>query len=192
MLARFIALLAGGLLAVCLASPAEAIVAYGDDSTTEAAPTGSYDLPWDYVYPYKGSSAVAVALYWLLTARHVADDAPTWSMTLGATTYTEQQVVYHDDGVDPANVHDADLALVRVDHALPGYYDRLSTAFASGIQGVMVGYGYEEGVINASGYKWLQLVDVHGPDQTLGHQPCGQRRAGDGGGLQTVCSEHGF
>ncbi len=155
MIARLLALVVGNLFILSLlASPGLAIVADGDDATTEAAPTGSYSMDWNYVYPYKTASAVAIDPYWLLTTRHVSDDAPTWSMTLGNTTYTEQKVVYHTAGTDPVNSHTADLALVRLDHALPGHYDILTQAFANGIEGVMVGYGYEEGSLNTNSYDW--------------------------------------
>jgi hypothetical protein len=155
MAARLFALSVGSLFIVSLlAAPGFAIVADGDDATTETAPTGSYAMDWNYVYPYKTASAVAVDPYWLLTTRHVSDDAPTWSMTIGATTYTEQEVIYHSASADPVNSHTADLALVRVDHALPGHYDILTQAFVNGIEGVLVGYGYEEGSLNTNSYDW--------------------------------------
>ncbi len=54
-----------------------------DGPPSESAPSGSWDVNWDYVYNYKESSAVAIDSYWLLTAAHVADDAPGWNMTIG-------------------------------------------------------------------------------------------------------------
>jgi len=104
----------------------------GDNSAAEQAPSG---LNWDYVYNYKNSSAVAVNPYWILTAAHVADDGGTGALTIGATTYYQQEIVYHDT---------ADLALVRYDKALPGYYQLYGGELIPSnnkLSVIMVGYG---------------------------------------------------
>ena len=72
------------------------------------------DFNWDFVYSYKGSSAVAVDSYWVLTAAHVADDGGSGSLMVNGVTYNQLERVYHAD---------ADLALVRFDQALPGYHE---------------------------------------------------------------------
>jgi len=89
---------------------AQAIVV-SDYTTAEQAPSG---LDWSYVYHYKNSSSVAVAQYWILTAAHVADDGGTGALSIDGTTYNQQEIVFHDT---------ADLALVRYDKALPGFFD---------------------------------------------------------------------
>ncbi|MBS3734953.1 MAG: trypsin-like serine protease [Phycisphaerae bacterium] len=134
------------------AAPAGAIVTE-DTPTSEADPTTAIGLNWDYVYHYKGSSAVAVDPYWLLTAAHVADDAPSWNMTLGATTYTEQEVVEHKPSADPDHSTTADLALVRLDRALPGHYEIYTGAFPA--PAALVGFGYA-GTVATDGesYAW--------------------------------------
>ncbi len=111
-----------GLVAAMSISPASAIVTE-NQATSETDPSSALGIEWDHVYNYKGATAVAVHPYWLLTAAHVADDATSWSTTVGSTTYTEQELVYHSASDDPDHTSDADLALVRLDHALPGYYD---------------------------------------------------------------------
>ena len=92
-----------------LVLPVSAIVVQ-DYTLAEAAPAG---LDWNYVYNYKGSSAVSVGEGWLLTAAHVADDGGDGSLTIGTTVYQQQQIEYHPN---------ADLALVRYDKAFPGSY----------------------------------------------------------------------
>jgi len=77
----------------------------------EQAPAG---LDWSSVYNYKNSSSVAVDNYWILTAAHVADDSGDGALSIDGTTYNQQEIVFHDT---------ADLALVRYDKALPGFYD---------------------------------------------------------------------
>jgi hypothetical protein len=114
-----------------LAGSAQAIIT-GDDSLAGTDPLSSTGLSWDYVYNYKNSSSVAVDPYWILTAAHVANDGGSGNLTLGATTYYQQEIVYHGT---------ADLALVRYDKALPGYYGLYSGALYAGDDILMVGYG---------------------------------------------------
>ena len=105
-----------------------------DYTVAEAAPSG---LDWSFVYNYKNSSSVAVDAYWILTAKHVADDGGTGSLTIDGTVYTQQEIVYHDL---------ADLALARYDKAFPGYYslytgDLLPQGEDPKLQVLMVGFG---------------------------------------------------
>jgi hypothetical protein len=111
-------------------------IAVDDLVTAEANPTnvGAYaDFNWDYVYNYKGSSAVAVDSHWLLTAAHVADDGGSGALTVDGETYTQMQRVFHPT---------ADLALVRYDKVLPGFYP-LAVQTVVGAEIVVVGYGRE-------------------------------------------------
>ena len=105
------------------------------NSTAELAPPG---LNWDYVYNYKNASAVAVDPFWILTAGHVADDAGDGSLIIDSTTYTQQEIVYHDS---------ADLALVRYDKALPGFFPLYTGSFPTSpppqkLSVLLVGYGH--------------------------------------------------
>ena len=77
---------------------------------------------WDYVYSYNGSSAVAIDPYWILTAAHVADDNDDGYIEINGEVYNEVQKVYHSPDFDPENSESADLALIRLDKSLPGYY----------------------------------------------------------------------
>ncbi len=78
-----------------LVMPVSAIVVQ-DYVAAEAAPSDAgLDLDWDYVYNYKGSSAVSVGGGWLLTAEHVADDGVSGSLTIDGMVYTQQEIVPH-------------------------------------------------------------------------------------------------
>ncbi len=130
---------------------------------TNSPSTAGYALSFDHIYNYKRSSAVAVDHYWLLTAAHVGDDANSWSnLTINGETYTEQEVVLHPD---------ADLALVRYDKALPGYYllmeDEIFHKKKSGWSTttvwhelLMAGFGYAGTVSSSSftqgGTQWIK------------------------------------
>ena len=103
-----------------------------DNTTAETDPYGATGFNWDYVYNYKNSSSVAVDDYWLLTAAHVADDGGTGSLSINGDTYTQQEIVFHES---------ADLALVRYDKALPGYYGLYSGSLYVGDNILMVGFG---------------------------------------------------
>lgn len=107
-----------------------------------------YNLDIDYVYNYKGSSAVAIDHYWLLTAAHVADNAGTGNLSINGEIYNQQEIIFHNQ---------ADLALVRFDKALPGYYfmDGIIKHKTSGLFGstvwhkvIMAGYGLIGSVTN--------------------------------------------
>ncbi|MEN8254884.1 MAG: trypsin-like serine protease, partial [Verrucomicrobiota bacterium] len=110
-----------------IAANASAIVVQ-DYTAAETAPNG---LDWSHVHNYKGSSAVAVGGSWILTAGHVADDGGSGSLSIDGYTYTQQEIVYHASG---------DLALVRYDMPLPGYYALYSWDLV-GIQVLLAGFG---------------------------------------------------
>lgn len=125
-------------------------IATANQTVSEAAPSGQgYSLNWDYIYNYKNATAVAVDHYWLLTASHVADDGGTGNLTIGGVTYYQKQIVYHAT---------ADLALIRYDKPLPGYYLLHEGAIYSG-KGpnrtyatlLMVGYGFA-GTVSGSSF----------------------------------------
>jgi len=141
---RFMLISSVFLCCCVIATPAFAVVV-----GQETAPSGDWDVSWDYVYNYKGSSAVAVDDYWILTAAHVADDGGSGELVIGSETYTQQEIVFHPNSVD--------LALVRYDKVLPGYYDLYISSFPSGsgnlLTAVMIGYGYT-GEDHDSYYTW--------------------------------------
>jgi hypothetical protein len=111
----------------------------GNDALSTQAPSG---MDWGYVYNYKNCSSVAISPYWILTAAHVADDAGNGSLLIGSTTYLQQEVVFHPE---------ADLALVRYDKPLPGFYALYSGDLYAGDGLIMIGYG-NTGTVSAAGY----------------------------------------
>ena len=122
-------------------------IATADVTTSESNPTNqaSYsDFNWDYAYRYKTSSAVAVSDYWIMTAAHVADDPGSGALTINGNTFAQMQRVFHPT---------ADLALIRYDRALPGFYP-LHTGnvvrFGTNPELLMVGWGYTGAVASAS------------------------------------------
>ncbi|HEY5621164.1 MAG TPA: trypsin-like peptidase domain-containing protein [Pontiella sp.] len=126
-------------------------LAVADYAAAEAAPVAEgYSLDWGYIYQYKNSSSVAVDHYWILTAAHVADDGGPGNLTVDGETYTQQEIVFHPS---------ADLALVRYDKPLPGYYLLHSGEIHNGKNGaarvydplIMAGYG-NAGTVSASSY----------------------------------------
>ena len=129
----------GLVLLVCVVllggSAARAVpIKLSSEATQEANPNleGSYDLDWSYVYNYKSSSAVAIDPYWIITAEHVADDAGTGIIIIGAETYTPVETIAHST---------ADIALVRYDKIFPGYYNYTELTSFVGDEVVMIGYG---------------------------------------------------
>lgn len=102
------------LLFIGWVTSASAIVVQNYTAAEKAPSFSGLNLNWDYVYNYNSSSAVAVDEYWILTAKHVADAGWANSFSGDGPNYFPQQVFYHAS---------ADLALLRVDKALPGYYD---------------------------------------------------------------------
>ncbi|MEI7851964.1 MAG: trypsin-like serine protease [Kiritimatiellales bacterium] len=127
------------------AGSAKAIVV-ADYVTATNTPIGIWNLNWDYIYNYKGSSAVAVGPHWLLTAAHVADDGGTGMLTINGTNYYQQEIIFHAAANDPEHANKADLALVRFDKEFPGYYPLYTnkvfpTQSLKRLNAVMVGYG---------------------------------------------------
>ena len=122
-------------------------IATADVMTSESNPSNvsAYaDFNWDFVYNYKGSSAVAVDDHWLITAAHVADDGGSGALTINGEVYTQMQRVYHPT---------ADLALVRFDKELPGFYPLYSgrvNRIGINPELLMVGWGYTGTVFSAS------------------------------------------
>ena len=104
---------------------------------------------WDYVCKFNGSSAVAVDPYWLLTAAHVADDAGNSSVTINGQTYNQVGEVYHPT---------ADLALIQLDRALPGWYSIYAGSYLTPTRArfdaIMVGYGVTGTVVDESNYTF--------------------------------------
>ncbi|MCX6998624.1 MAG: trypsin-like serine protease [Kiritimatiellaeota bacterium] len=114
-----------------------------NNATAEQAPSG---LIWDYVYKHPDVSAVAVDRYWIITAAHVADYGGPGTLTIGGTNYLQQEIVYHES---------ADLALIRYDKELPGYYPLYTGTFPTQppslkLSVILVGYGYTGTVSSAS------------------------------------------
>ena len=136
-------------ITLLLAGSSAWAIVVADYSVATNPPTGAWNVNWDYVYKYKGSSSVAVGSHWLLTAAHVADDAGTGTISVDGTNYYQQEIVFHAPANDPEHTNRADLALVRFDKEFPGYYPLYTNTFPtySGhgtdkrLNAVMVGYG---------------------------------------------------
>jgi hypothetical protein len=128
------------------ASSASAIVVE-NYSMAEDAPSG---LNWNYVYNYKGSSAVSVGGNWLLTAAHVAYGG-SGEVSYGTTTNKQVDVDYYGS---------ADLALVRFEKAFPGSYPLFTGALdPPNPEVIMVGYG-STGSVSAD--QWSYSEDGRG------------------------------
>ncbi len=150
------------LVLTCLCLPASAIVV-DDYSVATNAPTGSWDINWDYVYKYKNSSAVAVGDHWLLTAAHVADDGGTGTVVVNGTNYLQQEIIFHAATDDPEHSDKADLALVRFDKAFPGTYPLYTGSFPSfpsnsRLDAVLIGYGVT-GTVYSTYYRAAPYTD---------------------------------
>ena len=80
----------------------------------------------------------------MLSAAHVADDGGSGALTINGDAYTQMQRVFHPT---------ADLALIRYDRALPGFYP-LHTGnverFGTNPELLMVGWGYTGTVTSTS------------------------------------------
>ena len=123
-------------------------IATADVTTSESNPTNqtSYaDFNWDYIYRYKNSSGVAVDAHWLLSAAHVADDPGSGALSINGDAYTQMQRVFHPT---------ADLALIRYDRALPGFYPlhtgNVVRPHNTNPELLMVGWGWTGAVSSAS------------------------------------------
>lgn len=119
------------------AGSARAIIT-GDNAQAETDPFALTGFDWNYVYSYKGASAVAVDSHWILTAGHVGGGS---DLVIGSTTYVHQESISHPT---------ADLTLVRFDQALPGYYGLYAGSVYVGNPVLMVGFGNTGTVAAAS------------------------------------------
>jgi hypothetical protein len=143
------------VLSLLMAGPATAIIV-SNYSVATNPPTGSWNVNWDYVYNYQGSSGVAVGSNWLLTAAHVADDSFSTTLNINGTNYYQREIVFHRAEDDPAHTNKADLALVRFDKVFPGYYPLYTGTFPTRtfptdkrLSAVLVGFGTTGSVYNA-------------------------------------------
>jgi len=135
------------LLMVTLASLAASGSAFGLVVGQETAPSGDWNVDWSYVYYWNYSSAVAVDPYWMLTAAHVVRESKKGdTITIGVETYTLQEIV--DAPIDSGQAYPVDLALLRFDKSLPGYYDLYDGEFPTPPpqtvdkkEVVLIGYG---------------------------------------------------
>lgn len=159
-----------------MADRASAIIV-ADYSVATNSPSGSWDVNWNYVYNYQGSSGVAVGPNWLLTAAHVADDLFPTTLVIGGTNYYQKEVIFHRAADDPAHTNKADLALVRFDKAFPGYYPLYTNTFPTQtfpkdkrLNAVLIGFGTtgsvfttyytDSGVGNTGTNRWgTQKID---------------------------------
>ena len=122
-------------------------IATADVTTSESNPSNvsAYaNFNWDFIYNYKGSSGVAIDDHWLITATHVADDGGSGALTINGEVFTQMQRVYHPT---------ADLALIRFDKELPGFYPLYSgrvNRIGTNPELLMVGWGYTGTVFSAS------------------------------------------
>lgn len=135
---------------------AQAIVV-SNYTIASSAPTGDWDLNWDYIYRYRQSTAVAVAPHWLLTAAHVASHNASSTVTVGETDYVEQEIVFHLADFDPDHTNRADIALVRFDKPFPGYYPLYTGDFPTApphkLSAIIVGFG-RTGTVFSTYYTW--------------------------------------
>jgi len=150
-----------GLL--CTACNEALAIAVEDLPTSELPPSGEgYSFNWDYVYNYKGASTVAVDHFWILTAAHVADDSGSGSLVIDGETYTQQEVVLHSMADDPDSNETADIALVRYDKRLPGYY-LLDDSIPVGNEILICGFGFSGNVVSTRFNAYFS------EDNTSGH-----------------------
>lgn len=115
-----------------------------NDSLSLTDPQGTYGFDWDYVVNFNQSSAVAISPYWLLTAAHVADDFGNTSITVNSITYNQVDEIYHPT---------ADLALIKLDAPLPGYYEIHTGGYSvSRPEVLVVGYGGVGSITSTTNY----------------------------------------
>lgn len=133
------------ILSLAMLSGQVGAIVVSDYTTATNAPSGSWDLNWDYIYRYKRSTATAVGGPWLLTAAHVADDTFDSTVVVNGTNYIQQEIIYHSTAGDPDNNSKADLALVRFDKNFPGTYPLYTGGFPAQfnrrLNAILVGYG---------------------------------------------------
>ena len=138
------------LISLLLAVGSARAIVVADYVTATNTPIGIWNLNWDYVYNYKGSSAVVVGSNWLLTAAHVANDSDTSTVVVNGTNYYQQEIIFHSASDDPQHTSKADLALVRFDKAFPGYYPLYTGNFSKRPNAVLIGYGVTGTVYSTS------------------------------------------
>ncbi|MGE4488473.1 MAG: hypothetical protein AB7E95_02890 [Kiritimatiellales bacterium] len=173
------------LLTIVLPFVGKAIIT-ADNSTAETDPYGSTGFDWSYVYEHPDGSAVAVDAYWVLTASHVADYGGAGTLTINGTNYYQQEIVYHES---------ADLALIRYDKALPGFYSLYSGELVpknpnNQLSVVMVGYGHTG---TASSASWTDSGSGRGTER-WGTQKIDstQTLAYNAGGTTGITTNNGF
>lgn len=146
-------ILAVAVLAVC---PAFAVVT-NDTATSEAAPSGAYaGFDWDGIFQAGAKTLTAVDSYWVLSSRHAPLSVGS-TFAGNGTTYTVQEVITHSASADPNHTANADLSLMRVDKALPVYYElyagSVTTNGPNRTEVLILGTGHAKGTItdNPSG-----------------------------------------
>jgi hypothetical protein len=150
------------------ASPASAVVT-DDQAASEATPTDTYSgFNWGGIHEYNvngaGKTLTAVDPYWLVSSRHSPLSAGQ-TFTTDGTTYTIQEVVANPDG--------ADLSLIRVDHALPVWYElyagSVSTGGANQTEVLLIGTGHAGSVTDINNNP-LNPYDSYTYDETTTRQ----------------------
>lgn len=149
----------------------------GNITVSESNPNGYApytDFNWSYVYQVGGASGVAIAPYWLLTAKHVTPG----NIVVNSITYNLVQTIAHPS---------ADIRVALYDKPFPGYYPIYTGGFpgipsppAHRLTGIMVGYGRTGNVTSSTTYSWHgsstagtkrwgdARIDALGTDATLG------------------------
>lgn len=139
-------------------------IATANLTTSERSPANTVigaTFNWDYIYNYKGASATAVDHYWILTAAHVADDGVSGNLVIDGETYTQQEVVFHTQAADPGGNETADIALVRYDKKLPGYY-LLADSVPVESDILTCGFGFPGNVVSLNNAAYFTEDDTAG------------------------------
>lgn len=122
--------------ALALSTPADAIVVAGRD------PMARPDHAW--IGSWNGSTAVAIAPSWILTAKHVGG-FPGLTYTIQGESFVAAEVIPHPT---------LDVELIRVDGILPGFH-RLGDQPQRGDLVVLGGMGVTAGAdFELGGYDW--------------------------------------
>lgn len=131
------------LISLLLVAGSASAIIVVDYVTATNAPTGTWNINWNYVYSYKNCSSVAVGSHWLLTAAHVADDNRDSYIVVNGVTNYQQEIIFHSSAHDSEHTNSADLALVRFDKEFSGYYPLYTGDFPTNdrLNAVMIGYG---------------------------------------------------
>lgn len=133
-----------------IATSARGIVT-GNITVSESNPNGYApytDFDWNYVYQVGGASGVAIAPYWLLTAKHVTPG----NIVVNSITYNLVQTIAHPS---------ADIRVAQYDKMFPGYYPIYTGSFpgipeppSQRLTGIMVGFGRTGTVLTQTTYNW--------------------------------------